>query len=87
MPIVKHLGIDSVHFGALMMIIVTLGSMTPPVGVAMYTRCSRLDCDVGDYDVGDYIVESVPFVVAVVLLVALLIFLPDVVLFIPRSFF
>ena len=81
-PIIEHLGIDPVHFGVLMMIIVTLGSMTPPVGVAMYTVCSLLDCDVGDY-----IVESVPFVVAVVILVAVLIFLPDVVLFIPRSFF
>jgi tripartite ATP-independent transporter DctM subunit len=81
-PIIKHLGIDPVHFGVLMMIIVTLGSMTPPVGVAMYTVCSLLDCDVGDY-----IVESVPFVVAVLALVVVLIFLPGLVLFIPRSIF
>jgi tripartite ATP-independent transporter DctM subunit len=39
-PIVKDLGVDTVHFGILMMSIVTLGSMTPPVGVAMYKVCS-----------------------------------------------
>jgi len=81
-PIIKHIGVDPVHFGVLMMIIVTLGSMTPPVGVAMYTVCSLLDCDVGDY-----VVESVPFVLAIVLLVVVLVLLPGVVLFIPHTFF
>jgi tripartite ATP-independent transporter DctM subunit len=81
-PIVKSIGVDPVHFGVLMMIIVTLGSMTPPVGVAMYTVCSLLECDVGDY-----VREAVPFVFAVVVLVAVLIFLPDIVLFLPRLFF
>nr|WP_255599951.1 TRAP transporter large permease [Afifella sp. IM 167] len=81
-PIVTRLGIDPVHFGVLMMIIVTLGSMTPPVGVAMYTVCSLIDCDVGEY-----VVESVPFVLAVLALVIALIFLPGVVLFIPHAVF
>ena len=45
------------HFGILMMTIVTLGSMTPPVGVCMYTVCSLLKCPVEEY-----IVESIPFV-------------------------
>lgn len=81
-PIIKTLGIDPVHFGVLMMIIVTLGSMTPPVGVAMYTVCSLLECDLGDY-----VRESMPFVFAIVALVIVLIFLPDLVLFLPRWFF
>jgi tripartite ATP-independent transporter DctM subunit len=81
-PIITHIGVDPVHFGVLMMIIVTLGSMTPPVGVAMYTVCSLLDTDVGDY-----VKESVPFVAAVLALVVALIFFPDLVLFVPRAFF
>jgi TRAP-type C4-dicarboxylate transport system permease large subunit len=82
LPIVQPLGVDPVHFGILMMTIVTLGSMTPPVGVAMYTVCSLLDTDVGDY-----VKESVPFVAAVLALVVALIFFPDLVLFVPRAFF
>lgn len=81
-PIIQHIGVDPVHFGVLMMTIVTLGSMTPPVGVAMYTVCALLECDIGSY-----VKESLPFVAAVLVLVAALVLLPDLVLFIPRSFF
>lgn len=81
-PIIIEIGVDPVHFGILMMSIVTLGSMTPPVGVAMYTVCSLLDCDVDEY-----IKEAIPFLAAVMALVVVLIFLPDLVLFLPRLVF
>ncbi|AWK89388.1 TRAP transporter large permease [Azospirillum thermophilum] len=80
LPIVAPLGVDPVHFGILMMTIVTLGSMTPPVGVAMYTVCSLLDCPVEEY-----IVESLPFVGTVLALVALLTLWPGLVLFLPNA--
>jgi len=77
-PIVQNVGVDPVHFGILMMTIVTLGSMTPPVGVAMYTVCSLLDCRIEDY-----VRESLPFVAAILLLVLTLLFFPGLVLFLP----
>ena len=80
LPIVTPLGVDQVHFGILMMTIVTLGSMTPPVGVAMYTVCSLLDCPVEEY-----IVESIPFVATILLLVAVLTLWPGLVLFLPNA--
>jgi TRAP-type transport system large permease protein len=79
LPIVTPLGVDPVHFGILMMTIVTLGSMTPPVGVAMYTVCSLLDCPVEEY-----VVESLPFVFAVLALVVVLALWPGLVLFLPN---
>lgn len=81
-PIIIQIGFNPVHFGILMMTLVTLGSMTPPVGVAMYTVCSLLDCKIEDY-----VKESMPFLAAILVLVALLLFLPDVVLFLPRLAF
>lgn len=80
LPIVQPLGVDGVHFGILMMTVVTLGSMTPPVGVAMYTVCSLLDCPVEEY-----VVESLPFVGAVVALIVVLTLWPGLVLFIPNA--
>ena len=50
--------------------------MTPPVGVAMYTVCSLLDCEIDEY-----VKEALPFLA----LVAALVFIPDIVLFIPRA--
>lgn len=81
-PIIQKVGVDPVHFGILMMTIVTLGSMTPPVGVAMYTVCSLLDCRVEDY-----VRESLPFIAAIVALVAVLLFFPGLVLFLPQLAF
>lgn len=78
-PVVQAVGVDPVHFGILMMTIVTLGSMTPPVGVAMYVVCSLMDTPIEEY-----IKESLPFLAAILMLVVALIFLPDVVLWLPR---
>ena len=77
-PVITQLGFDPVHFGILMMSVVTLGSMTPPVGVAMYTVCGLLKCPTEEY-----VVESFPFILAVLLLVSVLAFFPEIVLFLP----
>ncbi|TFF25376.1 TRAP transporter large permease [Jiella endophytica] len=79
LPIVKPLGVDPVHFGILMMTIVTLGGMTPPVGVAMYAVCSILDVPIEEY-----VTESLPFVGAILLVVTVLALLPGLVLFLPN---
>lgn len=81
-PVISQLGFDPVHFGILMMTIVTLGGMTPPVGVAMFTVCSIMNVKIEHY-----VRESIPFLVAIVGLVIALLFLPDVVLFLPRLVF
>lgn len=79
LPIVQGVGVDPVHFGVLMMIIVTMGGMTPPVGVAMFTACSILDCPTKDY-----IKESLPFLLAIFFLLVVLVIFPDLVLFLPN---
>ncbi|NDV00688.1 TRAP transporter large permease subunit [Pseudoroseicyclus sp. CLL3-39] len=81
-PVVKAAGVDPVHFGILMMTIVTLGSMTPPEGVAMYTVCSILNVRVEEY-----MRESLPFFLAIFAVVAVLLFFPGLVLFLPNWMF
>jgi tripartite ATP-independent transporter DctM subunit len=82
LPIMKSVGIDPVHFGLLMMTIVTMGGMTPPVGVAMFTACSLLDCPTDEY-----IVESVPFIAAIVIQVLIMALFPETVLWLPNLVF
>ncbi|MDR2097241.1 MAG: TRAP transporter large permease [Spirochaetaceae bacterium] len=82
LPMVKEAGIDPVHFGVLMATIVTLGVMTPPIGSALYTVCGIIDCPPEEYTK-----YSLPFMVAVLLEIAILVFLPDLVLWIPNMVF
>lgn len=81
-PIVMSVGVDPVHFGILMMTVVTLGGMTPPVGVAMFAVCGLLNCRIEEY-----VREAIPLIGTVVLLVLILLFVPDLVLFLPRLVF
>ncbi|MBL4808378.1 MAG: TRAP transporter large permease [Rhodobacteraceae bacterium] len=81
-PVIESAGFDPVHFGILMMTIVTLGSMTPPVGVAMFTVCSLLDTPIEEY-----VKESLPFLVAIIGLIAFLLFVPELVLWLPNLAF
>ena len=82
LPIINGLGFDPVHFGILFMIIVTMGGMTPPVGVAMYTTCSILGCSIGEYTR-----ESLIFIGAIIILLVILVFFPQIVLFLPNMVF
>ncbi len=81
-PVIVKLGIDPVHFGMVMMTTVTLGGMTPPVGVAMYTVCGMLDCPMDEYTR-----EALPFLGAVIALIVLMVFWPGLVLFLPNLVF
>lgn len=78
-PVIKAAGVDPVHFGLLMMTLVTFGGMTPPVGISMYTVCGILRCSFFDYSR-----ELLPFALAVFVVVLGIIFFPDVVLFLPN---
>jgi TRAP-type C4-dicarboxylate transport system permease large subunit len=79
---ITQVGIDPVHFGVLMATIVTLGVMTPPVGSALYTVCGIIQCPPEEYTY-----YALPFLGAVLLELAILVFLPDLVLFIPNLVF
>jgi TRAP transporter, DctM subunit len=81
-PIVTQIGIDPVHFGILMMSIVTMGGMTPPVGVAMYAVCSLMNVKIEEYTI-----ESLPFLGTIIALILVLLFVPGLVLWLPNLAF
>jgi tripartite ATP-independent transporter DctM subunit len=78
-PIVIKAGIDPVHFGLVMMTATTLGSMTPPVGVAMFTVCGLLKTPLDEYTR-----EAIPLILAVVVLIFTMAFFPGIVMFLPN---
>ena len=78
LPALVHVGFDPVHMGVVMIILVSVGGNTPPVGVIMYTVCGILKCSFADF-----VKWSWPFVVAMVVLIAVMALVPDIVLFLP----
>lgn len=82
LPLVTQFGIDPVHFGLIFIIAATIGNFTPPVGGAMFVVCQILKCPIGEYTR-----ESLPFLIAVSAVTLLLIFVPEVVMFLPDLLF
>ncbi len=78
-PVVKSFGIDPVQFGIIMMTVVTFGCSTPPVGVALYSASQIMGCSVQDT-----VKKSWPLYIAILLVVAICIFCPKLVLFLPN---
>ena len=80
-PIAQSLSIDPVHFGVVTTVGWAIGYVTPPFGATLFVACSLT---------GESIRETTPHIVPIVismLIVLLLItFFPDIVLWIPRLF-
>ncbi|HYH03675.1 MAG TPA: TRAP transporter large permease [Bacillota bacterium] len=81
-PVAKQLGIDLVHFGIVMVLTLTMGLLTPPVGVVMYIVCSIFECTIWQF-----IKESWLLFLAIIIVVLMVIFIPDVALWFPNMIF
>lgn len=82
LPVVKSLGIDPVHFGVIMMTVTTSGINTPPVGTALYTTSSILGCTPEETAKA-----AMPFFLAVMMVVVVLIIFPQLSLWLPNLVF
>jgi len=80
MPVVTAAGIDPVYFGVLFIINNAIGLVTPPVGTTLNVVCGVTKTKMDDIIVGVW-----PFMVAQLVVLALLIALPSIVL-VPLSF-
>ncbi|MDR1932897.1 MAG: TRAP transporter large permease subunit [Spirochaetales bacterium] len=78
LPLMSSFGIDPIVFGLILCTVVTMGNMTPPVGLAMYTVCGILNCPLEDY-----VKACLPFVLIVLIEEAVLTLFPKLVLFLP----
>lgn len=78
LPVARTIGLDPVFFGLVMCTICCLGILTPPVGVAMYIVCGILKVSMPEW-----IKESVPFLITVIIVIALLVLFPDLATFLP----
>lgn len=74
MPVVKQAGIDPVYFGVLFVMTAAVGMITPPVGAVLNAVCG-----VGRIPIEGAVKGVLPFVVAEVLVVVLLILWPELV--------
>lgn len=84
-PLVVSLGYDPVWFGIFLTILMELALITPPVGVNLYVVQGIRPP--GSGSINDVILGTLPFLAAMLGMLALLFFLPDLALWLPSKLF
>ncbi|MGB9660609.1 MAG: TRAP transporter large permease [Moorellaceae bacterium] len=82
LPIALKFSLDPVHFGLIFVLTITIGNVTPPVGSAMYAVCTILGSSIEEYTR-----EALIFMLVVALVAVILIWFPQLVLFLPNLIF
>ncbi|GKY86518.1 TRAP transporter large permease [Sinisalibacter aestuarii] len=78
-PSVQAMGIDLVHFGVIAVVNAMVGLITPPYGLLLF-----IVSNITRQPVGKIIREVWPFIIALIIALGIITFVPDFVLFLPR---
>lgn len=77
-PAVGKLGVDPLHFGLVLVVNLTIGGVTPPVGTMMFTTCSILRVKVENF-----VREGWPLMLAMGIVLMLITYVPALVTWLP----
>ena len=77
-PVARSLGVDPVAFGVLMVMNLAIGQVTPPVGVNLYVACGISGSNLKEISIG-----VVPFVVASLIALFTISYIPQICTFLP----
>ncbi len=80
LPIVSAMGVDPIHFGIIMVLNLSVGLCTPPVGSVLFIGCS-----VAGLSIDKVIKPMLPMFVAMLLVLMLVTYIPDISLWLPKS--
>ena len=78
-PTARALGIDLVHFGVVVVVNVMIGLLTPPFGLLLF-----IVANMTGQPLAKIVRECVPFIAAAVAVLAIITFVPETVLWLPR---
>lgn len=81
LPIAIQLGIDPIHFGIVMVMNLSIGLCTPPVGSVLFVGCS-----VANLPITKVIKPLLPMFIAMIISLMLVTYIPELSLWIPEFF-
>lgn len=80
LPIIKHLGIDPIHFAIVMTVNMELAMITPPVGLNLFVVSSM-----AKESLEEVVKGVLPFIVIMIAVLALFVVWPEISLYLPRT--
>lgn len=83
-PIVTNLGYDPIWFGIIIVLVTEMGVITPPVGINVYVVYGVSRGVVGEISLEDIFRGILPFLLATVVGIIILMIFPQIILFLPQ---
>jgi TRAP-type C4-dicarboxylate transport system permease large subunit len=80
-PTARALGLDMVHFGVVVVINVMIGLVTPPFGLLLF-----IVANMTKQPLAAIVRECVPFIAAAIVVLAIVTFVPETILWLPKTF-
>jgi C4-dicarboxylate transporter DctM subunit len=81
LPVIKQFGIDPVHFGVVMVTALAIGMLTPPLGICLF-----ISCNIAKIQLSEIIKFISPFLFVMIAILALMTYVPDIVMLVPNLF-
>jgi tripartite ATP-independent transporter DctM subunit len=81
LPVVQAFGIDPIHFGMILVMNLSIGLCTPPVGSVLFIGCS-----VSNIKIEKVIKPLIPLYVALIIGLLLVTFIPELSTWLPKAF-
>jgi tripartite ATP-independent transporter DctM subunit len=81
LPVVMQLGVSPIHFGIIMVLNLSIGLCTPPVGSVLF-----IGCGIAGTSIARVIRPLLPLFIAMLISLVLVTFIPEISLFLPRLF-
>lgn len=82
LPVALSVGIDPVHLGIVLVLNLMIGLLTPPVGMVLYVLAK-----VSKTPFEECVKATMPFLVPLIAVLLLLVFVPDIALYLPERLF
>jgi TRAP-type C4-dicarboxylate transport system permease large subunit len=80
-PVAWALGIEPLHIAAVICINLVVGLATPPFGITLFVTSP-----IAKVNIEDTVREAIPFLMVTTIVLFLITFVPEVCLFLPRTF-
>jgi C4-dicarboxylate transporter DctM subunit len=81
LPVIVEFGIDPVHFGVVMVTALSIGMLTPPLGICLF-----ISCNIAQIQLSEILRYIFPFLVVMIGVLLFMTYVPEVVMFIPNLY-
>jgi C4-dicarboxylate transporter DctM subunit len=80
-PVAEMYGVNIIHFGIMMIVNLSIGFITPPVGVNLFVACS-----IGEIPFTSIVKKIIPFLIALLIGLLFITYIPEISMFLPSLF-